>query len=208
MPKRLYAAEDQTAVVVGAPNTGVDIVPGNVVKVIFVGLADFSLTAVTVLTSAAWQTYLADEEKTHVVTPFLDSFDIPPTTPITEGGNDNSTVNGVPRLRSTSFAVAKAKISAADKTQIKKIRQIGAKAGNFQQGTRIGVFLVHEGNGLSGLPDGKPIPCYNIFVSDSKKGGLGASNDYDLEFHLEGGWSDDETLYELAFNGSTLTNPA
>ena len=215
MPKRLYDAASQTGVVQGAPNTGVDIVPGNVVKVIFVALVDFTLTTTTALTSAAWLTFLADVAKTHAVTPFIDAFKIDPTTPLTEGGNDTSTYNGVPRLRSTSFATAKGKISAADPIQLKALRKLAAKSGNFQQGTRIGCFLIHEGTGMTGRAPttGAPtivraIPCFNIWIGDAEKGGLGASDDYPFEFHLEGGWSDDQQIYELGFEGAVLTNPA
>ncbi|WP_338871689.1 hypothetical protein WBJ53_26050 [Spirosoma sp. SC4-14] len=206
MPDRLYTAADQTAIVVGAPNTGVDIVPGNVIKCVFVALADFAMTEITLLTLSAWQTFLADQTKTHAVTPFIDAFDLPPTTPITEAGNDNTTWNGVPRQRSTSFAVAKGKFSGADATQIKALRKLGSKSGNFQQGTRIGVIFIHEGTSITCLANAKPIPAYNIFISDPKKGGLGASNDYDFEFHLQGNWSTNEKMYELAFEGATLTN--
>ena len=215
MPKRLYEAANQTGVVQGSPNTGVDIVPGNVVKVIFVALADFALTTTTALTSAAWLTFLADVAKTHAVTPFIDSFDIEGTTALTEGGNDTSTYNGVPRLRSTSFAMAKGKISAADPAQLKALRKLAAKSGNFQQGTRIGCFLIHEGTGMTGIAPTaaaptivRAIPCFNIFIGDAKKGGLGASDDYEFQFHMEGGWSDDAKIYELAFEGAVLTNPA
>ncbi|GAB3783327.1 hypothetical protein GCM10028818_41110 [Spirosoma horti] len=213
MPKLLYSAADQTAVVQGAPNPGVDIVPGNVVKVIFVALADFSMTAATILLSATWTTFLADTTKTHGITPFIDGFDIPPTAPITEAGNDNTTVNGVPRTRSTGFATAKGKISAADPTQIKALRKLAGKSGNYQQGTRLGALFVYEGTGLgamSPLTTGgsvRPFPVYNVFFSDPKKGGLGASNDYDFEFHMQGGWADDEVIYQLGFEGAVLTNP-
>ncbi|GAB2582385.1 hypothetical protein GCM10027190_34570 [Spirosoma areae] len=211
----MYEAANQTGVVQGSPNTGVDIVPGNVVKVIFVALADFTLTTTTFLTSAAWIAFLADVAKTHAVTPFIDNFKIEGTTPLTEGGNDTTTYNGVPRLLSTSFAKASGMIVAADPLQLKAMRKLAAKSGNFQQGTRVGCFLVHEGTGITGREPsaGAPtivraIPCFNIFIGDAEKGGLGAPDKYAFEFHLEGGWSDEQKIYELAFEGAVLTNPA
>lgn len=210
MPNRLYAAADQLANLSSAPDPGVDIVPGNVLKVAFVALAGAAFTSATIKTSAAWQTAVTADDLAPnliVVTPFIDSFEIAPTTPLTEGGNDTSTANGVPRLRSTSFAPGKGMISGCSAAQIKALRKLAAKSGNFQHGTRLGMFLLHEGNGISCLNEKDPIPVYNVFFGDAKKGGLGASNDYNMEFHLEGGWSLNESVIETDFVVSTLVNP-
>ncbi|GAB3948377.1 hypothetical protein GCM10028805_22610 [Spirosoma harenae] len=213
MPKRLYEAASQTATVLGAPNTGIDIVPGNIIKCIFVDIAGWNAyatapTEVNTLTSAWWTAFLAATGTSHAVTPFIDAFDLPPTTALTEGGDDTTTYNGVPRQRSISYATAKGKLSGIDNTQAQQLRKLAAKSGNFQQGTRIGVIFIHEGTGITYLTGAKPIPCFNIFIGDPKMGGLGASDDYEFQFHLEGGWSFTKKTLELAFEGGTLTNPA
>lgn len=208
MPNRLYTNADQLASsLTTAADPGYDVVPGNVLKVAFILLAADGFTAQTIVQAQAWQTALAatDDEKP-IITPYIDGFEIAPTTPLTEGGNDATTANGVPRLRSTSFAAGKGRISAASAAQMSALRKLAAKAGNFQHGTRLGMFLLHEGKGITGLASGKPIPVYNVFFSDAKKGGLGASDDYDFEFHLEGGWSDGQTIYETDFEVRNLVN--
>jgi hypothetical protein len=209
MPKPLYSQADQLAKLTVAVDPGYDLIPGNVLKLAFVLLADNVFTEVTIKTSAAWQTAVTKASGAVglvVVTPFIDSLDIPKSTAVTEGGNDASTANGVPRLRTTSFVAGTGTISGASAAQMKELRKIAAKSGNYQHGTRVGMYLLHEGSGIGGLAAGKPIPVYNLFVSDPKKGGQGASNDYDINFHLEGGWGDDEQVFEANFVVSTLVN--
>lgn len=214
MSTLLYSAVDQIATVQGVPNTGVDFVPGNVEKMILVDLAGFSMTAAQIVTSAAWTTFLADTTKSHVVTEFVTGFEIPPTTPITQGGNDASTFRGMPITRATSFAAAKGMFLGADPVTIKALRKMAAKSGNFQIGTRVGVLFIHEDSGLrarSPLTTGgavRPFPLSNFFISDLKMGGLGASDDYELGFNMPGRWSDDQVIYQLAFAGAALVNPA
>ncbi|AKD55020.1 hypothetical protein SD10_09005 [Spirosoma radiotolerans] len=209
----MYEASKQTASVQGIPNTGVDQVPGTIIKLVFVELAQWNaytpaITETTVITSAFWTAFLATVDKTHVVTGFIDAFDVAETEGIMEGGNDNTTYNGVPRLRSITHAVATGKISGISNAEAAAIRSLTAKSGNFQQGARVGVLFLHEGNGLTILTGAKPMPVFNVRLFDPKMGGLGASDDYSFKFEMEGGWSFTKKTLELAFVGATLTNPA
>lgn len=210
MPKRLFKATDQVSNLSAVIDPGFDSVPGNVQKMAFVLLSAAVFTDVTIKTLAAWQTAASKADLDAglvVITPFLENFEIGPTTPLTEGGNDTSTANGAPRLLGTSFAAGKARISGASSSQIKALRKLTAKTGNFQHGTRLGVFLLHEENGIGCLANAKPIPIYNWFVGDTKKGGkIGQPNENEIEFHFPGGWSDDETVVDAAFDVGALVN--
>lgn len=210
MPNRLFKATDQVSNLTAVIDPGTDTIPGNVQKMAFVLLSANVFTDVTIKTLAAWQTAVSKptlDAGLVVITPFLENFEISATTPLTNGGNDTSTPNGAPRLQGTSFAAGKARISGASSTQMQQLRLLTAKTGNFQHGTRLGVYLLHEENGLTCISNSKPIPVYNFFVGDAKKGGsIGQPNEHEIEFHFLGGWSTNESVIDLAFEGATLTN--
>lgn len=212
MPNRLFKATDQVSNLTAVIDPGTDTVPGNVQKLAFVllGATPFPFDAAKIKTLAAWQAAVSKpnlDAGLVVVTPFLENFEISATTPLTNGGNDTSTPNGAPRLQGTSFAAGKARISGASAEQIKALRLLTAKTGNFQHGTRLGVYLLHEENGIGCIDNFKPIPIYNWFVGDAKKGGaLGQPNEHEIEFHFLGGWSNNETVLDAAFEVGSLVN--
>lgn len=212
MPNRLFKATDQVSNLTAVIDPGTDTVPGNVQKMAFVMLntTPFPFDAAKIKTLNAWQTAVSKptlDAGLVVITPFLENFEISATTPLTNGGNDTSTPNGAPRLQGTSFAAGKARISGASSAQIQQLRTLTAKTGNFQHGTRLGVYLLHEENGITCISDFKPIPIYNFFVGDAKKGGsIGQPNEHEIEFHFLGGWSTNESVIDAAFEVGTLTN--
>lgn len=214
MPDRLYTNTAQLAPITSAPDAGTDIVPGNVLKLAFVEIAGAiggatPFTAVNILLLATWTPRLAAMDNTKIVlTPYIDNFKNEPGKAITEGGYDASTYNGVPRLRSIGYSTISGKLSGVSSALIANLRKLASKAGNFQHGTRLGVYFFHEGKGISANAAGQPVPVYNVFFGDPMLVGLGASDDYEFEAHLEGGWSNARTIYETTdFTPSALVNP-
>lgn len=207
----MYSQSAQLGSLAAPADIGYDVVPGNVLKMILVPLAGNDGTATNITTSAYWLAKIAlaaSSPQKACITPFIDAFKLEATKTITEGGNDNSTANGAPRVKAVTFAQGSGKCSAVPQALIDEFNKLTAKSGNFQQGTRLGAYLVYDGAAIRGMKDGKPIPIYNVIFTDPAQGGLGASDDYDLEFNFLGGWSTNTKVFEADFVLSSLTNPA
>jgi hypothetical protein len=63
-----------------------------------------SFTSTTIKVAATWTPLLTASDSTKVViTPYIAGVVIPPGEVLKEGGNDNSTINGIPRITGLGF---------------------------------------------------------------------------------------------------------
>lgn len=145
-------------------------------------------TLTAAATKANWTTLLtATDETKHQVTPFVESVVIPPSEPILEGGDDNTTRDGNPivvgagQIRATGLfveltpavLVALKTYNCENDLMIYFINQLGKIIGRGPTGT---VFT--------------GIPITSWFVSDAGNEGLNTRDKTPVGFNLRYGWRD------------------
>jgi hypothetical protein len=170
-----------------------------------------SFTTTTVLSQATWTPLLAASDNTKIIgTPRFSNLTLPVAEPIFEGGDDNSTINGMPslsglphvrvplQLRNVSAAIRKALRSYTSESAL----QPGETGLWAYFVTRYGK-LIYRKSGTNVLG----IPLYNFVFGDVSSEGFNRDNILPGSFALEPGWSDDvEQIDVPAFSLLTLPN--
>lgn len=191
---------------------------GQIQKMIF-QRRGYSFTGLnTIDLQASWDTLLSAVDDTKVTaTPFrfLDSVVIPQNEAITEGGNDNTTVNGAIRVLGTGNVTVTGMLTSVPAKQVAEIRSIlGCE-------TDIVVYFVNQYNQIIGVDnsaaqDGSSITGFRIarnsgFVSDAGNEGLNTLDKAMLQFNFEKqNWRDSIifTTPEATFDPlNDITNP-
>jgi hypothetical protein len=149
---------------------------------------------------ASWTTLLAAANGTHVtVTPFCENFIIPPITPITEGGNDNTTLNGVAIVVGAEFAEATGTFRSLTGELLRQIKDYNCELD-------LTVFLVNEFRQIVGTsPNGTTftgIPIQSFFIGDGDNNGKNTQDKTNFRFAVSYGWRD-----RLAFCVPTNFDP-
>lgn len=171
-----------------------------------------SLTTATALLSATITPLLTAADATKlVVSPFLSNVVIPPNEILKEGGNDNSTLNGVPQMRGLGFAGGTAQLRNAPATVAAAIRAITPETATQPGQTNIeGIFVTKDGKIIGQNPSStifKGIPLYNLIITDVSTEGFGKDNLYNVSFDLAPGWSEFHTvLTPTDYSALTLAN--
>lgn len=165
-------------------------------------------TEVTVKDLSAWQEYrTANDDTKIVVTPMIGGDPvIEAGEPITSGGGDNSTLNGVEELEGvnpSSFSAVFKSLSSKVETEIKKlICEKTLVVYLFLQGGRIAVVeLPATGEPPVHGVDG--FPCQSVFLSDRNNAGFGTKDTFNFSFSLPAGWSEGLVIVKPDFNPLT-----
>jgi hypothetical protein len=152
-----------------------------------------SFTAATIILGATWTPLLAAEDDTKIVkTPRLANVIIPPGEILKEGGNDNTTLDGIPRLNGRGFSPVTIDLLDMTPAILSGIRalaneSVGASNIILRMVNRFGQIISHS--------DGDGIPVYNIMVGDIGTEGFGKPNVARLTFDLPPGWSDNVQMF-------------
>lgn len=145
-----------------------------------------------------------------VGTPLFSGLVIPPGEALTEGGNDNSTLNGVAELRGlgTVHVTGQFKNLDADvRAALRKLTQESVTPG----GTNLWAYgvnrfgqLIYLSNATTGVLG---IKIYNFVTPDVGSEGFNRDNITPFAFDLEPGWSDGVKVLSVpAFSLLTLPN--
>lgn len=163
------------------------------------GRAD--LTKASIILSATITPLLTAADDTKIlVTPFLSNVLIPQGEVLTEGGNDNTTLNGIPQLRGLGFVGGTAQIKNANSDTVDTLRLITPETA-VQPGqtdievifvTKDGKLVVREESGSGSRVEGFPI--YNFVVTDVGSQGFAQDNINNISFSLAPGWSERHRL--------------
>jgi hypothetical protein len=155
-----------------------------------------SFTSATIKVAATWTPLLTATDSTKVViTPYIAGVVIPPGEVLKEGGNDNSTINGIPRITGLGFVPVTAQpqsLQAAVRTALQGLGSESALSPGF---TNIWVYFFNRFNQIIANADGSGFDAYNIMGGDAGTEGLGKLNTMKWGFDLAGGWSSTATLY-------------
>ncbi len=161
-----------------------------------------------------WQNLLNAMNDTRlVITPYVSNLTIPATTVLTKGGNDNTTIDGVPEINGISFATVKFQLKNVSAETAQELRLIGTES-MIQPGVSniVAYFLqtndavVWDKTASGTLFNGFEV--FNLVVTDLGNEGLNTNTMYDIQFDMKGGWSQYWGYQVLPFNPRDLSNPS
>lgn len=183
-----------------------------VVKMAFQRSGQTSFADLTALqTLATWTPLLAAVNSTKViVTPYFASLSFPPSEAQEEGGNDNTTVNGIPVYKGEGFVQITGVFEGLTKAQYQALKKLTQESFNLSGGTNLTVFffnrfgqILHDMNGAE--PRG--FALYNFRMATVGSEGYNANNKYNFSMQLSGEWDDNATLTQPTdFSALTLAN--
>lgn len=136
----------------------------------------------------------ATDDTKVIVTPYLLNLVIPNTEALTEGGNDNTTINGVSKLKGLGATKVTAELHNAPSDVAKALKGLTAESSVQPGVSNLEVILLTETNvigkkvGASGFTGFK---LFNFVITDVGSEGYGKDNVYKVQFELAGGWSED-----------------
>lgn len=171
-----------------------------------------ALTTTNILLLATLTPLLSASDNTKLlITPFLNNLVIPPSEPIKQGGNDNTTLNGVPMLEGLGFVTCTAQLRNVSSEAAKALRALAAESAIQPGVTNIeGIFFNRPGKVIidkTGTTSLAGFKLYNFIVSDAGTEGLNKDNVFNISWDMEGGWSENFQMYKPTdYNPLTLSN--
>jgi hypothetical protein len=180
-------------------------------------LTSTSFTVTSILLEATWTPRMtaSDDEKI-VGTPKFASMVLPMPDPIRTGGDDNTTINGIPVLEGLArVSITGLLIRNMNAEVSKALRSLTAESAPQPGETNLGVYFINrfkqiifsKGTGTPALAE--PFPIYNFVVSDVGSEGYNKDNTHSISFDLEGGWSENFDMLQITeFNPLTIKNEA
>lgn len=154
-----------------------------------------ALTTATVLLAATITPLLSATDNTKLlISPWLSNFIIPNSEPLKEGGNDNTTINGIPKLNGFGFVNVTFQLKNVESTTADAMRALASESANSVAGTTNleGFFFTKDGRIVGDNPSStafKGFKLYNFAVSDAGSEGLNKDNNFNCSFDLEPLWS-------------------
>lgn len=138
---------------------------------------------------ASWTTFLSAVDDTKLVTTaFFESFVIPGSTEILEGGDDNTTLDGKPVIVGATTSRATGMFRSMSSDVIKALKALQCELD-------LTVFMINEfGKIIGESPDGvvfQGIPISSLFVGDAGVEGKNTNDKANFGFSLAYGWRDD-----------------
>jgi len=166
------------------------------------------------LSEAHWTSLLtALTDAKIVMTPYISGLDIPASEAITQGGNDNTTIDGVREMMGGQSIIVPFMLKNVSAATANELRLIAAET-MIQPGVSNiqAYFLATDNNviydeGVTGN-DFNGFTVLNLFVPDIASAGLNTNTMYNCSFELRFGWSQYWALQQLPFNPRDLENPA
>jgi hypothetical protein len=159
---------------------------------------------------AIWTALLAATDDTKiVVTPYFSGFSIPATEAIKQGGNDNTTLNGVSEVMGGQMVTVPFVLKNVSSETAKGLRLLATESMLQPGETNIGGYFFATDNNIvfDGGADGTeflPFEIYNMFVPDVASEGLNTNNTYNCSFEMRFGWSENWKAVKADFNPRSL----
>lgn len=179
---------------------------GQIQRFLFQRIADGNVFAVgdlgLISALASWTPlFIADDDTKVVSSPYVEGFVIPRTEAITEGGGDNSTIDGIEMVVGANAATALGQIAETPGQILKALRALMCEVD-------LGVYMINQYGQIIGVTDTpatpttsvSPIPIRSFFVSDADNNGLNTRDKADIRFGLPFGWRDNLAIVTPAFN--------
>ncbi len=154
-----------------------------------------TVTTATILLAATITPLLSATDDTKLlISPWLLDLKIPNSEPLKEGGNDNTTINGVPRLTGLGFASVSFMLENVEAATAQAMRALASESANSVPGTTNieGFFITKDGRLILDNPSGTTaygFKLHNFVISDVGSEGLNKPNTFKGSFDLEPLWS-------------------
>jgi hypothetical protein len=154
-----------------------------------------AVTPILFNAKADWETLLAAVDDTKVVvTPFMTEVTIPQNAPVTFGGNDNTTIDGITRVDGTESVTVTGMLTSVPAKVVKQVREILECEENIvvyfinEFGKIIGrdVSIAQDGSVIEGIPVGSQ----SGFVSDAGNQGKNTRDTAMVQFSFAPAWRD------------------
>src|SRR5574343_64346 len=132
--------------------------------------ATASFTETSILLQATWTPLLTATDATKVVlSPLIPGMVIPPSEILENGGNDNSTINGIPELRGIGFAKVTAQLQSERADIRAALRKLAAESALTPGFTNLWAYFINKDGQVIGAKNGTNVegfPVYNVAVGD------------------------------------------
>jgi hypothetical protein len=173
-----------------------------------------TITTATALLSATISPLLSATDDTKLlVSPWMLNFKLPLSEPLKEGGNDNTTLNGVPRLLGLPFtAVTGTTMDNVAASTAQAMRALASESANSAAGTTNleAFFVTKDGKIIGDNPSSTTFygfPIYNFAVTDVSSEGFNQPNKFGVSFDLAPLWSKTfAVLTPTDYNALTIVN--
>lgn len=166
-----------------------------------------SFTSTSIALSATWTPLLASATATGVrIIPCV-NFETTPGEAITEGGNDQTTFRGRPKLKGGGFSSATYTMQGILHELALAVAELTKFSALSGQKTKLGAFFFTDDNYIVSGDDFNGVPIFNHFVKDVKKGGsFRLEDNYDVQFGMDYGWSFKAKTTLASFDILSLVN--
>ena len=158
-----------------------------------------SFTTASLLLSATWTPLFAASDNTKIIkSPLLPNVVIPRGELLKEGGNDNTTINGIPKLNGQAFVPVTLELHNADKDVRAALSLLSSESAIAPGFTNLWAYFVNRYDQVIGIVNGSNvdgIPIYNFAVGDMGTEGFAKQNIANISFDLAPGWSKNAKLY-------------
>jgi len=155
-----------------------------------------SFTATTIITAAPWSPLLtATDDTKMVLTPLVPNVVIPTGEILKEGGNDNTTINGIPRLSGRGFVPVTAQLENIERAVRAALRKLASESALQPGFTNLWMYMFNRFGQIIANEDGSGIYVYNVMVGDTGTEGFNKQNKNNLSFDLAPGWSDKVRIF-------------
>lgn len=154
-----------------------------------------SFTTTTIKLLATWTPLLAASDASKVViSPLLSNLIVPKTEILKEGGNDNTTYKGMPKVNGLAPAEVTALLQSISDATKQALQALFPFSQIMPGYTELWAYFLTSDNKVISKSDGSGIDVFSVAVSDLGSEGFAKKNEADLKFFLEGGWSDGVVL--------------
>lgn len=166
-----------------------------------------SFTSTSIALSATWTPLLASTTATGIRIVPCNNFETTPGEAITEGGNDQTTLRGRPKLKGGGFSTAAYMMQGVTHAFAKAVADLTKFSALAGQKTKLRAFLLTDENNIISSDDYNGIEIFNHFVQDLKKGGsFRAEDNYSVSFGMDYGWSFTAKTTAASFDVLSLVN--
>lgn len=167
-----------------------------------------SFTTTTLLAQATWTPLLAATDDTKIIiSPYVSNFVIPPGEVLKEGGNDNTTLNGIPRLNGLGFVACTGQLQDIESAVAEALRALASESALQAGVTNLWMYMFNRfGQIITDIDstNAPGIPVYNVCAGDTGTEGFNKSNINNFTFDLAPGWSRKVKMFTPSFNPLTL----
>jgi len=160
---------------------------------------------------ANWDALLAASgDDKLIITPYFNNVIIPQSEEQTEGGNDNTTIDGIETSLGESFTKVTGELRGAPSDVSRALQLMGCETNSDIGETNVNSFYLAKNNLLiydaaTAVPNGFPI--YNFRVSDVGTEGFNQKNKMNLSWSTKPGWSNNFAVVKLPFDLLSKINP-